>query len=282
MMGDELVAFRRLRVGDEAARAPERRLRRATPGAANQLNRLCLDNLEQIVRALDKASARTMRAAARLLCAHVDANVSFDYAALGALDRACPTDEEVSGVLISSFVLSHFHVVSLLSLLSHLRAQVMRLLEVTAEDELAYVDIALINLGAEAAARMKDGDDYLGEDDVNIHIERAAHRQLCIHRSTAPNYLLPGHGYPRTYTSLSSCCGESIHREHSCPCFVCRAVRSTIREGYATYGLRAWRDRYPEMRGRLMRRDVVRTFFWVFAQPPQKRGLLHAHGVYVY
>jgi hypothetical protein len=144
MMGDELVAFRRLHVGDEAARAPERRLRRATPGAANQLNRLCLDNIEQIVRALDKASARTMRAAARLLCAHVDANVSFDYAALGALDRACPTDEEVSGVLISSFVLSHFHVVSLLSLLSHLRAQVMRLVEVTAEDELAYVDIALI------------------------------------------------------------------------------------------------------------------------------------------
>ena len=272
MMGDELVAFRRLRVGDEAARAPERRLRRATPGAANQLNRLCLDNIEQIVRALDKASARTMRAAARLLCAHVDANVPFDYAALGALDRACPTDEEVSGVLISSFVLSHFHVVSLLSLLSHLRAQVMRLLEVTAEDELAYVDIALINLGAEAAARMEDGDDYLGEDDVNIHIERAALRQLCIRRSTAPNYLLPGHGYPRTYTSLSSS-ERDIHREHDCPCFVCRIVRSTIREGYAT----CWASRAS--RGQLMRerfrpRDVVRTFFWVFA-----RGLLHAHGV---
>ena len=136
-------------------------------------------------------------------------------AALGALDRACPTDEEVSGVLISSFVLSHFHVVSLLS---HVRAQVMRLLHITADDEIAYVDIALINLGAECAARVEDGDDYLGEDDVNIHIERAAHRQLCIHRVPDPtSYLLPSHGYPRTYTSLSSCCGEAIHREHSCP-----------------------------------------------------------------
>jgi hypothetical protein len=265
MMGDELVAFRRLRVGDEAARAPERRLRRATPGAANQLNRLCLDNIEQIVRALDTASARTMRAAARLLCAHVDANVSFDYAALGALDRACPTDEEVSGVLISSFVLSHFHVVSLLSLLSHLRAQVMRLVEVTAEDELAYVDIALINLGAEAAARMEIGEDYLGEDDVNLHIERAAHRQLCIRTSTDPN--------PRTYTSLSSSWGEDIHREHDCPCFICRIVRSTIREGYATCSAsRASRGQLVQRR--FAPRDVVRTFFWVFA-----RGLVHAHGV---
>ena len=93
-MGDELVAFRRLRVGDEAARAPERRLRRATPGAANQLNRLCLDNIEQIVRALDKASARTMRAAARLLCAHVDANVPFDYA-----DPATPSAAALPAVV---------------------------------------------------------------------------------------------------------------------------------------------------------------------------------------
>ena len=188
----------------------------------------------RLVRALGRKDARSLRAA----CSRSGVMVPFDFAALGLAPASVPDDDEV-----------------------------LLLLEDAANDELALRDVALLRLISACYRNiyidyMPSYDDIQIEDDVCFHIMRDAIEQLTVYhwdhreeRTTRLRIYAASNPFIRDSRNYNSD-DERFHKhkESTCPCPVCASIRSTIRQGYASW--RAHRG-FPSSRIR----DPVRGYF---------------------
>ena len=175
---------------------------------------------------LGSDGARSLRACCMHLRASVDANVPFDYAALGPLHRS------LSGII---------------------------------EEELALLDIALLRLmnNAEYRLRRRARDawrgDWMESDAVSCHVRQAAFDAMLL---PAMNYASASRGQflrrTRRRVTRANC-----HKESICPCWICKSIRLTVRRGFALWAhdnnnARLWRAR--GRRPSILSRDYVREY----------------------
>ena len=117
----------------------------------------------------------------------------------------------------------------------------LELLEIDANDELSMHDVALLRIATICLLRLDDeGFEcsgifcFNGPDDLYFHILNDATKQLRINRwdSHAVRRGLY-HRYVWEFESALADRSLDWHEGTTCPCWICRTVRGTIRRGYA-------------------------------------------------
>ena len=138
------------------------------------------------------------------------------------------------------------------------------LLEDAANDKLRLRDVALLRLISACYRNiyidyMPSYDDNQIEDDVLYHVMRDAIEHFTVYhweeRTTRLRIYAASSPFIRDSRNYNS--GDErfhFHKESTCPCHVCASIRSTIRQGYASW---CAHRRYPCWHIR----DPVRDYF---------------------
>ena len=179
-----------------------------------------------VLALLDPPSVRSMRASCR------GSGAPFDYAGLGLGCTGGPKDDQVLGLLM-----------------------------VDANDELSMHDVALLRIATICLLRLDDegyenSDKFCVGDDLYLHIFNDAKKQLIKIYRWDSSAVRRGSRYVWEFERALADRSVDRHEEATCPCWVCRTVRGTIRRGYAA--MCTHRGIPPIRAGRV---DPVREFF---------------------
>ena len=139
--------------------------------------------------------------------------------------------------------------------------QVLGLLMVDANDELSMHDVALLRIATICLLRLDDegyenSDKFCVGDDLYLHIFNDAKKQLIKIYRWDSSAVRRGSRYVWEFERALADRSVDRHEEATCPCWVCRTVRGTIRRGYAA--MCTHRGIPPIRAGKV---DLVREFF---------------------